>query len=353
MGEAGRTALLARALAGTVDAHPALNDLRILRHDAVRVDELVACIEAYGREEVAAAIDALIGAVRDMLTGLVGADNGNATDRRRQQSSVAWSPRAMTTRTLPIIRNIPPAYLGSTRCSAEGSASTRSTSSPGRRASARRRSSSRSSSRTRRPSGRRIYFTVLGEPTIKMIRYQRQFAFFDPARVPSAVRFVNLTAEAAEGDLDAVLQRIVDEVGRARSRLRRRRFVPNDRRTRSRGSRYAALALARIRSAARAAVDDLGGHIVPDRGVRRRRATASRLHGGRCDPLALGGRRPEFDDAKAPRGQGPRTKRQCPAAHVSHHDAGMQVFPRIPEQQHSDRLRDRQATRTGVPGSTR
>ena len=26
-----------------------------------------------------------------------------------------------------------------------------------------------------------LYFTVLGEPTIKMIRYQRQFGFFDPA----------------------------------------------------------------------------------------------------------------------------------------------------------------------------
>ena len=26
-----------------------------------------------------------------------------------------------------------------------------------------------------------LYFTVLGEPTIKMIRYQRQFSFFDPA----------------------------------------------------------------------------------------------------------------------------------------------------------------------------
>src|SRR5665213_4454081 len=47
-----------------------------------------------------------------------------------------------------------------------------------------------------------LYFTVLGEPTIKMIRYQRQFEFFDPARIPSAVRFVNLTKEAASGDLD-------------------------------------------------------------------------------------------------------------------------------------------------------
>lgn len=61
-----------------------------------------------------------------------------------------------------------------------------------------------------------LYFTVLGEPTIKMIRYQRQFGFFDPQRVPSAVRFVNLTAEAASGDLDGVLKRIVTEVAQSK-----------------------------------------------------------------------------------------------------------------------------------------
>jgi circadian clock protein KaiC len=60
-----------------------------------------------------------------------------------------------------------------------------------------------------------IYFTVLGEPTIKLLRYQRQLSFFDPSRVPSAVRFINLGAEAAGGDLDVVLQRIVAEVGKA------------------------------------------------------------------------------------------------------------------------------------------
>src|SRR6185436_20179114 len=60
-----------------------------------------------------------------------------------------------------------------------------------------------------------LYFTVLGEPTIKMIRYQRQFSFFNPALVPSAVRFVNLTSEAASGDLDAVLERITVEVGKS------------------------------------------------------------------------------------------------------------------------------------------
>src|ERR1043166_2047959 len=45
-----------------------------------------------------------------------------------------------------------------------------------------------------------LYFTVLGEPTLKMLRYQRQLSFFDPERVPSAVRFVNLGTEASVGD---------------------------------------------------------------------------------------------------------------------------------------------------------
>jgi circadian clock protein KaiC len=59
-----------------------------------------------------------------------------------------------------------------------------------------------------------LYFTVLGEPTLKMIRYQRQFGFFRPDLVGSAVRFINLTEEVLREDLVAVLQRIVDEVER-------------------------------------------------------------------------------------------------------------------------------------------
>lgn len=60
-----------------------------------------------------------------------------------------------------------------------------------------------------------IYFTVLGEPTIKMLRYQRQFRFFDAERAGSAIQFINLSAEVMEGDLDNVLQRIVMETERA------------------------------------------------------------------------------------------------------------------------------------------
>jgi len=74
MGEVGRAAVVARALACTKQAHPALTELRIFGDDGVRVDDIAASISAHGREDVAAAIDALIGAVQDILTRLIGAD---------------------------------------------------------------------------------------------------------------------------------------------------------------------------------------------------------------------------------------------------------------------------------------
>jgi KaiC/GvpD/RAD55 family RecA-like ATPase/CheY-like chemotaxis protein len=57
-----------------------------------------------------------------------------------------------------------------------------------------------------------VYFTVLGEPPLKMLRYQQQYEFFDAAKLNSCIRFVNLGKEAIEGGLDAVLARIVKEV---------------------------------------------------------------------------------------------------------------------------------------------
>ena len=59
-----------------------------------------------------------------------------------------------------------------------------------------------------------LYFTVLGEPTLKMLRYQREFSFFDSARVGSAIQYLNLSAEALDRDLNMVLERVVTEVER-------------------------------------------------------------------------------------------------------------------------------------------
>jgi circadian clock protein KaiC len=57
-----------------------------------------------------------------------------------------------------------------------------------------------------------LYFTVVGEPPLKMLRYQQQFSFFDMARVNESIRYVNLSAEVVNGKLDELLRRIVREV---------------------------------------------------------------------------------------------------------------------------------------------
>jgi circadian clock protein KaiC len=59
-----------------------------------------------------------------------------------------------------------------------------------------------------------LHFTVLGEPALKMLRYQQQFEFFDPRRVGVDILLTNLSDEVAQGNLDSVLQRIVTDVER-------------------------------------------------------------------------------------------------------------------------------------------
>ena len=57
-----------------------------------------------------------------------------------------------------------------------------------------------------------LYFTVLGEPPLKMLRYQQQFDFFDAEAVNRSIRFINLSEDAMAGNLDRVLRRIVEDV---------------------------------------------------------------------------------------------------------------------------------------------
>jgi circadian clock protein KaiC len=70
------------------------------------------------------------------------------------------------------------------------------------------------------PEAPALYFTVLGEPAIKMLRYQQQFTFFDEEMLASgAIRFINLSQVVLEKDLGAVLEEIVAEVEAANARL--------------------------------------------------------------------------------------------------------------------------------------
>jgi circadian clock protein KaiC len=60
-----------------------------------------------------------------------------------------------------------------------------------------------------------LYFTVLGEPPLKMLRYQQQFEFFDLEKVNGCIRFIHLGKDLIEGGLQKVLDRIVAEVEKA------------------------------------------------------------------------------------------------------------------------------------------
>src|SRR5476651_460522 len=57
-----------------------------------------------------------------------------------------------------------------------------------------------------------LYFTVLGEPALKMLRYQQQFSFFDASKLGKAIRFINLSDLVLNHDLNAVLAEIIQQV---------------------------------------------------------------------------------------------------------------------------------------------
>jgi circadian clock protein KaiC len=57
-----------------------------------------------------------------------------------------------------------------------------------------------------------IYFTVLGEPPIKMLRYQQKYSFFDESKLGKAIRFINLNQLVLKQDFNAVLEEIIKQV---------------------------------------------------------------------------------------------------------------------------------------------
>src|SRR5687768_6558233 len=50
-----------------------------------------------------------------------------------------------------------------------------------------------------------LYFTVMGEPALKMLRYQQQYSFFDTSKLGKSIRFINLSDVLLEKDLSGVL----------------------------------------------------------------------------------------------------------------------------------------------------
>ncbi len=67
-----------------------------------------------------------------------------------------------------------------------------------------------------RPERKAVYFSIIGEPPIKMLRYQQQYTFFDAAKVgDGTIRFIHLGEQALEEGMAKVLAAIVDEVERS------------------------------------------------------------------------------------------------------------------------------------------
>lgn len=60
-----------------------------------------------------------------------------------------------------------------------------------------------------------LYINVLGEPPIKMLRYQQQFTFYDVSKIGNAIRFVHLAQPTLDGGFAKVLDTIAREVDSA------------------------------------------------------------------------------------------------------------------------------------------
>jgi len=62
------------------------------------------------------------------------------------------------------------------------------------------------------PTCKALFFTAMGEPPVKMLRYQQQFEFFDFDKVGSSINFISLAPAVETGNYDAVLTQIREEV---------------------------------------------------------------------------------------------------------------------------------------------
>lgn len=62
------------------------------------------------------------------------------------------------------------------------------------------------------PERQALHFTVLGEPVAKLLRYQSRFTFFDPSKINTAIRFIDIgdviRKEGLERGLDVILSRV-------------------------------------------------------------------------------------------------------------------------------------------------
>ena len=195
-----------------------------------------------------------------------------------------------------------------------------------------------------------LYFTVLGEPTLKMLRYQREFGFFDPAMVGSAVQYINLSEEAVEQDMNAVLERIVMEVERTQPAI----VVVDSFRTFHGGPPGAPpggrLTLDSFiqRLALHLTSWEVTSFLIGEYGEQEQRSPVFTVADGVFWLSQVIDRNSVVRKLQAIKVRG---RSPMPGLHTFRiTDNGLQIFPRIPEQQAERRPQSTARLTTGVPG---
>ena len=195
-----------------------------------------------------------------------------------------------------------------------------------------------------------LYFTVLGEPTIKMLRYQRQFGFFNPALVGGAIQYVNLGEEALDHDLSDVLARIVNEVERVKPGF----VVVDSFRTLVAGSngREEEVALPIEHFIQRLALHlttwEITSFLIGEYSEHEQRNPVFTVADGVFWLSQVTDRNSVVRKVQAVKIRG---QAQMPGLHTFRiTDSGLQIFPRIPEQQSKRRPQAAVRLGTGVPG---
>ena len=195
-----------------------------------------------------------------------------------------------------------------------------------------------------------IYFTVLGEPTMKMLRYQRQFSFFDPARLGTDVHLLNLSAEAVSGDLDAVLARITSEVERYDPSMV---IVDSFRTMGPRGSAASAGEVVGLeqfvqRLALHLTTSETTSFLISEYAEEERQHPVFTVADGILWLSQVAVRNSVVRKLQVVKVRG---QKLMPGLHTFRiGDAGVQVFPRIPEQQWDRKRPAAGRLATGVPG---
>ena len=195
-----------------------------------------------------------------------------------------------------------------------------------------------------------LYFTVLGEPTLKMLRYQRQFSYFDPDLAGSAIQFINLSAEVMEQALGEVLQRIVSETERAKPGIvvvDSFRTLGSPHGSAERGPTFDLEQFVQ-RLALHLTSWEATSFLLGEYGVEEQRNPVFTVADGIIWLSQVTDRNSVVRKLQVVKTRG---RAPMPGLHTFRiTDNGLQVFPRIPEQTGKRKLRKRERLSTGVPG---